>query len=60
MKKRRCSGKPGNLVTSPQTLVDTMIFMNGIYFALRRGGEHRNLRHDPPQAELIEKPGERA
>ena len=44
----------GKLGHSPQTLVDTMIFMNRM---LRSGVEHCNLRHDPPQ---IEKLGERA
>ena len=40
--------------------MDTMLFMNGMYFALRSGAEHRQLRHDPCQIELIERRRERA
>ena len=45
---------------SPQALLNTIFYMCGIYFALRSGQEHRNLRHHPPQIELIEREGERA
>ena len=55
MEKKNYYGRLGNSVT-----IDTMVFMNGMYFALRSGGEHRNLRHDPPQIELVEKASERA
>ena len=45
---------------SPQALLDTMLFMHGVYFALRSDQEHRDLRFDPAQVELIESPGQRA
>ena len=44
---------------NPQTLLDTIIFYNGLFFALRSWQEHRQLRRDPCQIEVVEHAGER-
>ena len=44
---------------SPQSLLYTVFFMIGFYFALRSGDEHRQLRYHPCQIKVVEKPGER-
>jgi len=41
-----------------EALLNTMVYMNGVYFSLRGGNEHRNLRHEPSQIQLFENPGE--
>ena len=35
--------------SNPQTLLNTMVYIVGLHFALRGRGEHRNLRHCPSQ-----------
>ena len=40
--------------------MDTMVVMNGIYFALRSGSEHRQFRSDPCQIKLVESPGQQS
>ena len=44
---------------TPQTLMDTMVFMNGLYFALHSDSEYHALRFVPPQIEVVEREGER-
>lgn len=38
--------------STPQTLLDTMLYLNGLHFALRAGKEHRDLRWTNPQITL--------
>ena len=44
---------------NPQALLNTMIYMNGVYFALRSGAEHRQLRHKPCQIQVMDGEGDR-
>ncbi len=39
---------------TPQQLLDTIIFYNGLYFALLSGREHRELLLHPCQIQLVE------
>ncbi len=41
---------------SPRSLLNTMVYNNGLYIALRSGKEHRNLRGDPCQITVVEPP----
>ncbi len=44
---------------TPEALLNSIIYMNGVYFALRSGDEHRQLRHNPCQIQVVERTGER-
>ena len=42
---------------SPTAILNTVFYMNGLYFALCSGQKHRQLRHSPCQIEVIEQDG---
>ena len=42
---------------SPQAQLNTVVYMNELYFALRSGKEHHQLQHSPCQIQVIEKVG---
>lgn len=44
---------------SPQALLNTVFYQNGVNFALRSGDKHRQLRYRECQIRVVEKPGER-
>ena len=44
---------------SPQALLNTVFFQNGVNFALRSGSEHRALRHENCQISVFDVPGKR-
>ena len=44
---------------TPQSLLDTVVFYNRLFSALRSGKEHRQLRSSPCQVQVIERQGER-
>ena len=43
---------------TPQSLLDTIVSFNGLYFTLRSRQEHRQLRHHSAQIQAVENPGE--
>ena len=43
---------------NPQALLNTVVYMVGLYFALRSSNEHRNLRFEPSQIQMCEREGE--
>ena len=44
---------------SPQALLNTVFYQNGVNFALRSGNKHRQLRYKDCQIQVVERPGER-
>ena len=58
-KKNNYMGKQHFGGPQPWVTTEHHHFMNGLYFALRSGDEHRQLRHKPCQIQVVENKGER-
>ena len=52
--KKRCCGKRLLGDHSPRSLLDTIIFYDGLFFALRSGKEYRQPKFNPCQIQLVE------
>ena len=44
---------------NPQALLNTVIYMNGLFFALHSGNEQHSLRFSPSQIQVVMRDGER-
>ena len=50
-------GEVGDM--NSQALLNTIVYMVSLYFALRSSIEHKNLRFEPSQIQICEREGER-
>ena len=39
--------------STPEQLINTIVFYIGLFFSLRSGSEHRRLRYKPPKIKLF-------
>ena len=55
-KKKNCYGQRGFWETTHlRYYLTSLFYMNGLYFTLGSGKEHRQLHHSPCQIQVIEK-----
>ena len=60
LRRKNCCGKRvcWAQIIHKLALVDSTFVLNGLYFALRTGSEHRHLQSHHCQIQLTEKPGQ--